>query len=127
LKIKKKELACETKMLSHCYVTRDPSGFAARMSTDLGLSFDQVTMAVEDARALHQETHLALEFVSELACRAMVCHCLKLDETEFMQVLTRVCDVSNEHTRLTHALRAAGVPLRYWEDVVVHAGRVASR
>ena len=117
-------------MLSHCFVTRDPVGFAARLRAqkELGLANipeEHIRMAVEDARALHQETHLALEFVSELACRAMVCHRLKLDETRFMHLLAHVCDISNENTRLTRAMRRAGIPLRYWEDVVVHAGRNA--
>ena len=113
-------------MLSHCFVTRDPTGFATRLSTHTGLCKGLVTTAVEDSKALHEETHLALEYLSELACRAMVCHRLNLNEDQFTQLLIHLCDVSPQRDRLTTALRHAGFPTLFWEDIVVHAGRKAA-
>lgn len=82
-------------------------------------------MAVEDSKALHEETHLALEYLSELSCRAMVCYRLNLDEADFTKLLIHLCDVSQQRTRLVTALRRAGIPVLYWEDVVLHAGKQA--
>lgn len=116
--------------MDHCYVTRCPDAFAAELAQRAKVDPYLVRDSVAAARTLHAETHMAMEFISELSCRAMVCYRLSalFDESEFTRLLTEVCSVSEATRERLHAvLKRSGVPTLFWEDVVLHAARTARR
>ena len=108
--------------LQTLYATRDPDDFAANLAIWAKLPLVRVQHEVAYTRATHEESHRALECLSELAMRAMVLRRLSTmcSEAQYNALHVELCTFNaSTRARLVRAMRQIGLRNVFWEDVVL--------
>ena len=109
--------------LRHTFATRCPQLFASHLSAMTDVPYSETERIVQIARAEHEEAHLALEFLSELALRSSILRRMKCNEEQFNFMLGEMCCFNEETgSRLKAVLQKMGIGKGFfWEDIVTRS------
>tara|TARA_Y100000748_G_scaffold208623_1_gene174806 strand:- start:1145 stop:1495 length:351 start_codon:yes stop_codon:yes gene_type:complete len=108
--------------LTTTFASRSASQFVLELQKECKVPQPDLERATRLALEAHVESHLALEFLSELALRASVLRHISamIGEAEYGALHDALCTINvATQSRLVRALGRVGLPAFYWEDVVL--------